>query len=131
MTLREVPDVKDRNDVLEYAGALGIHALEVAHKRLVYDTDSSTKLLLDFAELSFKVADLMPKGGNGGLISTGPGAVINFHFSKAPPGKENATITIENEVTFTELALPEPTNELKLEGLLLNQDLISEYGYDS
>lgn len=125
MELKPVPRIESREDVREYLGALGVHAMEIAHGRLTQDELSSTKLLLDFAELATKLADLHPKAQSNALLNAGNGAVINFHFSKPPPGMESDTITI-NATPLTveqELELPPPTPALMADALLINDDL--------
>lgn len=118
MDLKPVPKIENIKDVREYVGAMGVHALEIAHERLTKDELSSTKLMLDFADLALKVADMHPKA-NSSLISAGSGAVINFHFSKPPPNHEEKVVTYDHEPP-----LPPAPPALQAVATLFNDDLM-------
>lgn len=119
MELQPLPKIDSPEDVRKYLGALGVHAMELLHNRLADNPDSSTKMLLDFADTALKAGDLYPKAGVG-LITAGAGAVINFHFSKPPPNHVLKDVVYDHEPPSV---LPPPSVELQADAILLNNDL--------
>ncbi len=124
MDLQPIPKIESPDDIRKYLGALGIHAMETLHTRLVANPDSPTKLMLDFADLALKAGDLYPKA-NTSLLNAQSGATINFHFSKPPPNHVASTVTYDHEALPVPdtTSLPEPSLELQALALELNSVL--------
>lgn len=57
---------------------------------------------MELLKLNAKLGDLEPRA-NSALINAGSGAVINFHFSRPPPGETHNTITIEADPLLPEV----------------------------
>lgn len=132
------PNLDSMEETRKFLGALGVHAMEMLHGRLIGDPGSSNKLLLEFADTAMKAADIYPKA-NAALLGPGTGATINFHFSKPPPGHSESVVTYDHEPTATATAtaaaaatatttftLPAPSAEMQAASAILNMDLYGD-----
>lgn len=80
--------------------AMALVLLEECYDAAIQN-DAPFSRKLELLKLNAKLGDLEPRA-NSALINAGAGAVINFHFSRPPPGETTGTITIEAEPLLPE-----------------------------